>query len=74
MDNLALKLGEFVMVFGGILFAACIFLLLGYLICIAWTAFSVTFRAICKAESLILEYRKNREKFLEWKAGVEDGN
>lgn len=74
MDNLALKLGEFIMVAGGILFAAVIILLLGYLLCIAWIAFSDNFRAICKAESLIFEYRKNREKFLEWKAGMEDGN
>ena len=25
------------------------------------------FQAICKAESLILEYRKNRDEFLRWR-------
>lgn len=32
----------------------------------AWVAFSNRFRDICKAESLIFEYRKYREQFLEW--------
>lgn len=72
MVEFAQGLGMTLMVFGGILIAAVILLLLGLFVGIAWIAFSDNFRAICKAESLIFEYRKNREKFLEWKV-KEDG-
>lgn len=39
---------------------------LGWLVCCAWAAFSNKFRAVCKAESLIFEYRKYHEQFLAW--------
>lgn len=72
MAEIAYELGEIFMIMGGILIAVGLLCLLGFLVECAWIAFSDTFRAICKAESLIFEYRKNREKFLEWRA--EDGS
>lgn len=35
-------------------------------VCCAWADFSNKFRSVCKAESLIYEYRKYREQFLAW--------
>ncbi len=72
MDNIVCFVGETILILGGGILAAGIIGLLGWLACLAWTLFSVTFRKICKAEILIVEYRKNREKFLEWRA--KDGN
>ena len=73
MFELAYKLGEFFMIIGGILLAAGFLFLLGFLVNCAWVAFSESFRSICKAESLIFEYRKNREAFLKWKEGADNG-
>lgn len=74
LDKVALFIGRFLLFFGG--FCAFVWLvwLLGQLACAAWISFSNAFRDICNAESLILEYRKNREKFLEWKERNADGN
>lgn len=72
MDNIALGVGMVVLTLGGILLAACIICFIGWLLTMVWVAFSENFRAICKAESLILEYRKNRDEFLKWKEGAED--
>ena len=67
-------IGIVVSVVGGVLLCACILCLLGLGLNCAWIAYSESFRDICKAESLIKEYRKNREKYMEWKRKVEDGN
>lgn len=67
MKSIALWLGTILMGTGGALLVMALIFFIGWLVCIAWIAFSDRFRAICKAESLIFEYRKNREKFLEWK-------
>lgn len=72
MMEVALYLGMSVMSIGGILLATALIFFFGWLVCIAWTMFSVTFRKICQAESLIADYRKNREKFLEWREGEEN--
>jgi len=60
---------------GGLL---CLFILGLFLrlVCAVWIAFSDRFRDICKAESLIFEYRKNRHEFMVWKhtkEGEDDG-
>ena len=67
MGDIALWLGMVLMGTGGALVALAIIFFAGWLVCVAWIAFSTEFRAICKAEGLIFEYRKNREQFLEWK-------
>jgi hypothetical protein len=70
--NFAFGIGTVIMCLGAVLLASSIILFLGWLVQFAWTAFSVTFRAICKTESLICDYKKNREKFLEWREGEEN--
>ena len=69
MTKTALAIGCVIMGAGGALLALMILFSIGYGLCCAWIAFSNRFRDVCKAESLIFEYRKNREKFLEWKEG-----
>lgn len=71
--KVAYAIGVAIMSTGGMLFTGWLILLLGELAQEAWIRFSNKFRGICKTESLIYEYRKNREKFLEWKESVEDG-
>ena len=66
MQNIALAIGCAIMGAGGALLALMILSAIGDGLCCAWVAFSNAFRSICKAESLIHEYRKNREEFLEW--------
>ena len=46
------------------------------LACKVWIIFSGEFRGICRAESLIFEYKKNRKAFLEWmkEKGSKQGN
>lgn len=67
MNNMALWIGKVLMALGGSLLALCIIGLLAYLASAAWVVFSEKFRDICKAESLIFEYRKNRTEFMAWK-------
>jgi hypothetical protein len=70
MAEIAYKLGEIFMIFGGVLATTGCLFLLGFMVESAWILFSDTFRAICKAESLIFEYRKNRDAFLKWREGA----
>lgn len=69
MNNIALLLGTILMVVGGGLLAGYLICFFGSLACTAWIAFSDRFRSICRAESVIFEYRKNRREFLRWKEG-----
>jgi hypothetical protein len=73
MDQIAMTIGYFVIIcgLGALVFGVLSFV--AYLILLAWEAFSYRFRATLKAEKTILEFRKNREKFLEWKE-QNDGN
>ena len=66
MDKVAFLVGEIFLIFGGTFLLCCALAVLLKLMCEAWVAFSNRFRDICKAESLIFEYRKYREQFLEW--------
>lgn len=52
---------------GGGLLCLCVLGLLLDFACVIWVKFSNKIRNICKAESLIFEYRKNRDEFLLWK-------
>jgi hypothetical protein len=72
MNEVVYGVGVIVTVLGGLLFAGIAIVFLGELFCITWASFSERFRDICKAESLIHDYRKNREKFLEWRDGEEN--
>ena len=42
-----------------------------YWMAIMWIKASNAWRGILKAESLIYEYKKNRDKYLEWKEAVD---
>lgn len=66
MDKVAFLMGEVFLVFGGTFLLGFVLAVLFKLMCEAWVAASNRFRGICKAESLIFEYRKYREQFLEW--------
>ena len=73
MDRLALTLGNFLIVVGGGTALVGIIGLVGWLASVAWVWFSCTFRKILTAEILIVEFRKNREEFMAWKA-LKDGD
>ena len=67
MNDIALAFGKIVLLAGGGIAAVGIISLLANLAAMGWVVFSEHFRAICKAESLIYEYRKNRADFLKWR-------
>lgn len=69
MNNIALLFGTILMFVGGGLLVMALIYFAGGLACAAWIAFSDRFRSICRAESLIFDYRKNRREFLRWKEG-----
>ena len=75
MDKLIFLFGQLVVGVGGGCLAVAIIGMLGYLAAQAWILFSNTFRNICRAESLIFEYRKYRTEFMAWKGlkELEDG-
>lgn len=66
MDAVFRNIGIIVCGLGGGLLCLAIVGFLGWLVCCAWAAFSDKFRAVCKAESLIFEYRRYHEQFMEW--------
>lgn len=45
-----------------------------YWMAIAWVKASNAWRNILKAESLIYEYKQNRDEYLEWKEALKDGS
>lgn len=63
MDNLVLVLGWIAL---SVIGCAVIGVLL-WLALDIWEYASNRFRDVCKSESLIFEYRKNRDDYLEWK-------
>ena len=67
MNDIYLFIGKLICGLGGGVLALALLGLIGYLCCEAWIAASNRFRDICKAESLIFEYRKNRNDFMYWK-------
>lgn len=66
MEKAALLTGTVLFCLGGSFMFSLIIAGLFRLMCAAWISASNRFRDICKAESLIFEYRKNREMFLQW--------
>ena len=68
MERVMLATGKAIIIGGGVILASLLLAGLFLLMCGAWILASNSFRDICKAESLIREYRRNSEKFLEWLA------
>lgn len=67
MVDFATRVGIVFITVGGLLTVVLLLGLLSYLVCCAWVAFSNKFRDICKAESLIFEYRRQKSEFMAWK-------
>lgn len=68
LDNFALFIGYAVVVVGSFALFVTMSALFIEIACELWVLASTKFRAVWKAESLVYEYNKNREKFLEWLA------
>ena len=66
LDNFALFIGYAVVVVGGFALLGIMSAIFIEIACELWVLASTKFRAVWKAESLVYEYNKNREKFLEW--------
>lgn len=58
---------------GGGLLALTIVGLATWFACWVWIKTSSRFRGICKAESLIYEYKNNRDDFMYWKYMIKKG-
>lgn len=67
IDKVMMSIGAFFLLVGGALLLASVLVLFAWIIGSAWIATSNKWRRICQAESLIFEYRKNRDMYLEWK-------
>ncbi len=66
MNDFYTEIGQWFCVVGGGLLALLILGLFVYFAGTVWIKASNRFRVICKAESLIFEYLKYRDKVLEW--------
>lgn len=67
IDAVMMNVGAFVLIAGGLLLLAALTGLVVYLVGQIWTETSKRLRAILRVESLIYEYKRNREEFLRWK-------
>lgn len=67
VDSLMINVGAFFLIAGGLLLLAAIIALVGDLVGWIWIKASVRWRGILRAESLIYEYRCNRDAFRRWK-------
>lgn len=66
LDQLVWWLGYAFVIIGGAELLVLLLAVIGLAACKAWISASNKFRDICKGESLIHEYRRNREEFLRW--------
>ena len=60
-------IGEVFLYAGGTILVLFVLSLFGQVAGIAWIVASNKWRDICKAESLIHEYRRNRKDYMKWK-------
>ena len=72
MEQFYCRFGRVVCSLGGIALAACVLALVFLLAAELWIMASERWRGICRAESLIHEYIRNREYFFEWLETEED--
>lgn len=66
VDSVMMNIGAFFAIAGGIIMMLFVVGMVGYLVALLWISACNKWRAICRAESLIFEYRKNRKDFLRW--------
>lgn len=74
METVFLWIGKVFCVVGGIAIALFLLFLFLELTLEAWRLFSNKFRDVCKAESLIFEYRKHRKEFQKWLNDKDNGD
>ena len=67
METVCLIIGKVLCGLGGGLLCLAIIGAILYIVCCIWIDLSNKFRGICKAESLIFEYKKYRNDFMYWK-------
>lgn len=67
LDNFALFIGYAVITVGGFALFSIMSAFFIKIACELWVIASTNFRAVWKAESLVYEYNKNKEKFLQWR-------
>ncbi|OLA00166.1 MAG: hypothetical protein BHV90_14885 [Clostridiales bacterium 42_27] len=67
IDNVMVNIGAAFMIVGGVALVAIVLSLLIYAAGWAWVAVSDKWRDILRAESLIYEYRMNRDAYIKWK-------
>ena len=70
IDNVMVNIGAAFMIVGGVALVAIVLGLVIYADGWAWVAASDKWRGILRAESLIYEYRMNRDAYIEWKKNV----
>lgn len=66
IDSVMVNIGAAFMLIGGVALVAIVLGLAVYAAGLAWIAASKKWRDILRAESLIYEYRMNREAYIEW--------
>lgn len=71
IDSVMMNAGATVLIVGGCLLLAAGVGLAALLVANIWIAASNKWRRILQAESLIYEYRQNREEYMRWKNGME---
>ena len=67
IDSVMMNIGAFFLIAGGVLLISALFWSAILLVGNIWIAASNKWRRILRAESLIYEYRKNRDEFMMWK-------
>ena len=67
IDNVMMNTGALVLVVGGCLLIAAVVGLAALLVANIWIAASNKWRRILRTESLIYEYKQNRDEFMRWK-------
>ena len=67
IDNVMVNIGAAFMIVGGVALVAIVLSLVIYAAGWAWVAASDKWRDILRAESLIYEYRMNRDAYIKWK-------
>lgn len=74
MEDFYCKAVQIVLYLGGGLLALALVGLATWFACWVWIKMSCRFRGIYKVESLIFEYKCNRDDFMYWKHMVKDGS
>lgn len=67
IDSVMMNIGAAFMLIGGVALVAIVLGLAVYAAGLAWITASNKWRDILRAESLIYEYRMNREAYIEWR-------